>query len=94
MAKVQNQKKTRNVKKADNVSPFTIYWTKENYAFLFIGIAILVAGFYAMSVGKWDSTVSLVASPILLLIAYLVAFPAAIFYKKKTAKETNDSMQG
>lgn len=95
MSKVQ-QKKNKNVKKASNASPFAIYWSKENYLFLFAGVAILVIGFYVMSLGNWDSTESLVISPILLLIAYFVAFPAAIFYKKKTAvsKETNDISQG
>lgn len=95
MSKVQQQKKNKPVKKTAAASPFSIYWSKENYYFLFAGIAILVIGFYVMSLGSWDSTESLVISPILLLIAYFVAFPAAIFYKKKTAvsKESNGPSQ-
>jgi ATP/ADP translocase len=78
MAKIKKQKK-RNF-----VSPFKNYWQKENYIFLAIGIIFLVAGYILMGQGKWDNTLSLSVSPIVLLIAYLVFFPLAIFYKKKS----------
>ena len=77
MAKIKRQKKR------GFVSPFKNYWEKENYIFLAIGIILLVVGYILMGQGKWDNPLSLSVSPIILLIAYFVFFPLAIFYKKK-----------
>ena len=82
MAKKIQKRKTRGQKKPLE-SPFSIYWVKGNYIFLLIGFAFLLAGFYCLGVGPWNSSVSLVAAPIFLVIAYLVIFPVSIFYKKK-----------
>lgn len=87
MAKKVKRKNVRGQKKAVKVSPFNIYWTKRNYMFLFLGMAVLVLGFYLMSIGPWNSFVSLVLSPIVLVIGYVFIFPMAILYKGK--KEEN-----
>lgn len=73
------------IKQQKNIpaSPFTIYWEKRNYFFLFLGIALLIVGFYLMSVGKWDNPVALIVSPIVLIISYFLIFPLSIFYRKK-----------
>ena len=90
MAKKVQKKNFRKTKKtAAPVSPFSIYWTKENYYFLFLGFAVIILGFYLMSLGSWDSTTALVFSPILLFIGYMVVFPASILYKKRTKKDTS-----
>jgi uncharacterized membrane protein len=90
MAKKVQKKSFRKTKKtAAPVSPFSIYWTKENYYFLFLGFAVIILGFYLMSVGSWDSTAALVFSPILLFIGYMLIFPASILYKKRTKKDTS-----
>ncbi len=90
MAKKVQKKNFRKTKKTGApVSPFSIYWTKQNYYFLFLGFAIIILGFYLMSVGPWNSTASLVVSPILLFIGYLLVFPASILYKKRTKKDTS-----
>jgi membrane protein YdbS with pleckstrin-like domain len=68
-------------------SPFFIYWEKSNYLLLILGIILLILGFYAMSIGSWDSTASLVISPIILFIAYVLIFPIAILYRKKPKSE-------
>lgn len=75
----------KNIKPVKNVfiSPFSIYWTKVNFALLFAGILVIIIGYYLMSLGKWDNPVSLIASPILLLIGYFILLPLSIFYKKK-----------
>lgn len=80
MAKIR-----KNIKpvKSNFISPFGIYWTKPNFLFLISGIITLIVGFYLMSLGNWDNPVSLVASPILLAIGYLVLLPLSIFYRKK-----------
>lgn len=80
------KKKSAAVKKS-LVSPFKIYWDKKNYMFLFLGFALLVIGYYVMSLNAWDSATSLVLTPIILIIAYILIFPLSIFSKKKEAAE-------
>lgn len=81
MAKVIKKPTQKSSKKI--LSPFYIYWDKTNYILLITGLVLLVIGFYLMSVGPWDSTASLVFSPIVLFIAYVLIFPAAILYRNK-----------
>ena len=68
-------------------SPFSIYWDKKNYLFLILGFALLVIGYYLMSLGSWDSTESLIISPIILVIAYILIFPLSIFSGKKDSAD-------
>jgi cytochrome bd-type quinol oxidase subunit 2 len=68
-------------------SPFKDYWDKNNYIIFGVGLAVLLLGFYLMAQAPWDNPVSLSISPIVLLIAYLVIFPLAIFYRKKQKSE-------
>lgn len=83
----QKIKKKSAVAKKILVSPFNIYWDKRNYLFLFLGFALLIIGYYVMSIGSWDSTESLILSPIILVIAYILIFPLSIFSKKKELTE-------
>lgn len=87
MAKVVKaaRKPARPVKKT-YASPFSIYWAKENYIFLFAGIAIIIVGFYLMSVGKWDDPLALNVSPILLVAGYFIALPLAILFRKRLSR--------
>jgi uncharacterized membrane protein len=90
MAKKIKKKNIRKTKKSiASVSPFGIYWEKLNYYFLILGFAIIILGFYLMSIGPWDSIPSLVISPILLIIGYILIFPASILYKKRNNKDTS-----
>jgi membrane protein YdbS with pleckstrin-like domain len=86
MAKKITRKQIKQTKKA-KVSPFNIYWEKQNYQLLILGIAVIVIGFYFMTIGPWDSFSSLVISPILLFIGYVIIFPLSIFLRKKSEKE-------
>ncbi|MCH7973274.1 MAG: hypothetical protein IIB07_10335 [Bacteroidetes bacterium] len=86
MPKKVKRKKSRSTLKI--ASPFKIYWGKKNYYMLFLGIAVLIIGFYFMSVGNWDSTVSLFISPFILMIGYLLIIPASILVRKNK-KEQN-----
>lgn len=63
-------------------SPFKIYWTKNNYYLLILGIVVLILGFYLMSIGNWDSTISLFISPFVLMIGYLLVIPSSILFRK------------
>ena len=81
------KKKTIKQTKKASVSPFNIYWEKKNYYLLALGLVVTIIGFYFMNIGPWDSFSSLVLSPIILFIAYIIIFPLSIFLRKKSEKE-------
>lgn len=81
------KKRTVKTTKKTFVSPFSIYWDKTNYILLFAGILFVIVGFYVMSIGNWDSTASLVVSPIILFIGYIIIFPLSILFRKKSSEE-------
>jgi uncharacterized membrane protein len=82
MAKTVRKRNVKSSKK-NFVSPFNIYWEKKNYFFFYLGFLLLIFGYYLMSVGKWNSTASLIFSPIVLILTYIFIFPAAILYRNK-----------
>ncbi|MCU0342319.1 MAG: DUF3098 domain-containing protein [Ignavibacterium sp.] len=69
-------------------SPFNIYWERTNYLLFGLGMLLIVLGFYFMSLGEWDSSSSLVVSPILLFLGFVVVMPASILYRKKAVVES------
>lgn len=79
MAKTVQKKVT---KKAI-ASPFSIYWSKENYLILAAGAVLTIIGFILLGSGNWDSSQSLYLAPILLVAAYVLVFPASIFFRRK-----------
>ena len=85
MPKKIKRKKSHTITKV--ASPFKIYWSKNNYYLLALGILVLIAGFYLMSIGNWDSTVSLYVSPFVLMIGYLLIIPSSILFRKKNNKQ-------
>lgn len=90
MAKAVKKRSVKTTKKTF-VSPFNIYWDKTNYFLLFAGVLFIIVGFYVMSIGNWDSTASLVLSPIILFIGYVIIFPLSILFKKKESAEVIDT---
>ncbi|MFH1195963.1 MAG: hypothetical protein V1720_09615 [bacterium] len=86
MAKVKSKAK---IVKKNIDSPFRNYWNNSNYVVFGAGIILLIIGFYLMTKGPWDNPISLSVAPIILLIAYLVVFPLAIFYKKRNKIKQN-----
>lgn len=91
MTKVKKRTAVKSSKKLP--SPFSIYWEKNNYILLIVGIVITIIGYYLMSVGPWNSNESLVYSPIILFVAYVIIFPLAIIYRKKRQQSTEDNKQ-
>ncbi|MCG6913479.1 DUF3098 domain-containing protein [bacterium BMS3Abin03] len=88
MAKKVAKKNIRKTKRAKVLtSPFSIYWKKQNYYLLVLGFIVIIVGFYLMSVGSWNSFASLHISPVVLIIGFVIIFPAAILYRKKDKKE-------
>ena len=92
MAQKIKKKSIKQTKKI-SVSPFNIYWEKKNYYILALGLLLTVIGFYFMTKGPWDSFSSLVISPIILFIAYVVIFPLSIFLRKKSEKEKTQDIE-
>jgi hypothetical protein len=77
------KKKNTKTEKKSLPSPFNNYWVKTNYLLFGLGVLVIILGFYLMSLGNWNSTPSLVFSPILLVIGFVVILPASILYRKK-----------
>lgn len=84
--------KKKNVKTSTKSlpSPFNIYWEKTNYLLFGLGLALIIIGFYFMGQGEWDSSSSLVISPILLFLGFVVVMPASIFYRKKSVSSNTE----
>ena len=91
MPKQVNKRSVRKPKKI--VSPFNIYWNKKNFAFLFIGLLVIIAGFVFMSMGSWDSFPSLFVSPVVLVIGYLIILPASILLVGKNNVKSKDEQE-
>lgn len=89
MSKVKKRAAVKSAKKLP--SPFKIYWEKNNYLLLIVGIFVTIIGYYLMSIGPWNSNESLVYSPIILFIAYVIIFPLAIVYRRKKQEETDST---
>ena len=86
MAQKIRKRSIKQLKKT-TTSPFNIYWEKQNYYMLGLGLLLTVIGFYFMAQGEWDSFSSLIISPIILFIAYVIIFPLSIFIRKNSEKE-------
>lgn len=80
----KTKKKTAKTVTKSLPSPFNIYWEKINYILFGLGLLLIVLGFYFMGQGEWDSSSSLVISPTLLFLGFVVVMPASILYRRKT----------
>ena len=77
---LKTQKNIKDQKKITK-SPFNDYWQRQNYLFLILSVIVLIIGYVFMMNGAWDSLLSMSVSPIILLVAYLILIPLAIFLK-------------
>jgi hypothetical protein len=85
---VKTKKKNVKASAKSLPSPFNIYWERTNYLLFGLGMLLIILGFYFMSLGEWDSSSSLVVSPILLFLGFVVVMPASILYRKKAVVES------
>lgn len=88
---VKTKKKNVKTSAKSLPSPFNIYWKKTNYLLFALGLFLIIVGFYFMGQGEWNSTSSLVISPILLFLGFVVVMPASILYRKKNEAQVNSS---
>ena len=56
-------------------------YKRKNYVLFAIGVFIIIVGYLIMYLGEVDSFQSLILSPILLLIGYLIIIPYALLYR-------------
>ncbi|MEW5800347.1 MAG: hypothetical protein AB1728_15215 [Bacteroidota bacterium] len=54
-----------------------------NYKIIGLGLAVIIAGYFALSTSPWDNPIALNVAPILLVLGYCVIIPVGIIYKKK-----------
>ena len=70
--------------KAKNKQSVKFLWPykRKNYLLFGVGVFVIIVGYLIMYQGEVNSFQSLVISPLLLLVGYLVIIPLALIYKK------------
>ena len=58
-------------------------FTNTNYLIFLIGLLTIFAGYTIMANGEVYSNQSLIISPLMLFIRYIILIPFALLYKKK-----------
>ncbi len=76
----------------------TLVLEPVNYKIIGLGLAVIIAGYFALGTSPWDNPIALNVSPILLVLGYCVIIPFGIIYKKKktdshTAAEETQPVQ-
>ena len=61
---------------------FSWPYKRKNYVLFGVGVFVIIVGYLIMYLGDVNSFQSLVISPLLLLLGYLVIIPVALLYKK------------
>jgi hypothetical protein len=72
-------------KKAGKAVPLPL--GKENFFIIGAGVVVIIAGYVAMLEGSVEGFLSLVLSPILLVLGYCVIIPIGILYKRRDIRE-------
>lgn len=91
MATKTKKKNVKTVSAKSLPSPFNIYWEKTNYILFGLGMFLIIVGFYFMGQGEWDSSSSMVISPILLFLGFVVVMPASILYRKRESVQADST---
>ncbi|MFZ4621071.1 MAG: hypothetical protein ACOYNS_10960 [Bacteroidota bacterium] len=60
-----------------------------NYQILLGGVAVIIAGYFALSAKPWDNPMALTVAPILLVMGYCVIIPIGIIYRKKKSESAS-----
>ena len=61
---------------------FSWPYERKNYVLFGVGVFVIIVGYLIMYLGEVNSFQSLVISPLLLLVGYLVIIPMAILIKQ------------
>tara|TARA_B110000438_G_C15754620_1_gene624507 strand:- start:36 stop:305 length:270 start_codon:yes stop_codon:yes gene_type:complete len=78
-------------KEQESNSELFKYWsfTKINYYFFGVGLALIIVGYIVMANGEVNSYQSLTIAPILLFLGYIVVIPLALIYRENPARDKN-----
>ncbi|MCU0452168.1 MAG: hypothetical protein MUE68_00765 [Bacteroidetes bacterium] len=88
MAKTESRPSSRK-KQAPEALPFT----RVNYQIMIVGLALILAGYIALSQEPWDGFMPLVLAPILLVLGYVVVIPLGILFRSKTEEVSLESAE-
>ena len=68
----------------NNNKTFKFSWPykRKNYLLFGFGVFVIIVGYLTMYLGDVNSFQSLVVSPLLLLLGYLVIIPVALLFRK------------
>ena len=61
---------------------FSWPYKRKNYVLFGVGVFVIIVGYLTMYLGDVNSFQSLVVSPLLLLLGYLVIIPVALLLRK------------
>ncbi len=61
---------------------FSWPYKRKNYLLFGVGVFVIIVGYLTMYLGDVNSFQSLVVSPLLLLLGYLVIIPVALLFRK------------
>ena len=61
---------------------FSWPYKRKNYVLFGVGVFVIIVGYLIMYLGDVNSFQSLVVSPLLLLLGYLVIIPVALLFRK------------
>lgn len=88
MAKAQPQTKKKTAKKLAQAGIVLTLPEKENFFILLAGVVIIAIGYFLMSAGGVEDTLSLVIAPLVLVMGYCVVIPFGILYRRKQRDKT------
>lgn len=80
MAKIVQKEKTAKKKTSGSDS---LSLEPINYQIILGGVAVIIAGYFALSAKPWDNPIALNVAPILLVLGYCVIIPIGITFRKK-----------
>ncbi|MEA1987516.1 MAG: hypothetical protein U9N76_08530 [Candidatus Marinimicrobia bacterium] len=61
----------------------TLGMTKQNMYIFLMGILTIIVGYILLAIGKIYDDISMIYSPILLALGYIVILPLSILYRTK-----------
>jgi xanthine/uracil permease len=67
--------------------------SKNNFAILVAGVAVIIIGFIVTAVGGVESFTSLTLGPVILVIGYCVIIPIGILYRVKAKPKAETQAQ-
>ena len=61
----------------------TLPFSRRNYQIFFMGLGVIIAGYFVMATGSTYSFRSLTIAPLMLIVGYCVIVPLAILYRRR-----------